>query len=98
MNSTMTSNSLETKDDLEFFFFFKISFVCLFRARFLGVALAGLGLTEVRLPLPPKSWDERHVPPCLVRFIFTLCVWCPVYMYVCVTCLYLLLSESRRRC
>ena len=24
---------------------------------------AGLELTELRLPLPPESWDERHALP-----------------------------------
>jgi hypothetical protein len=25
---------------------------------------AGLELTEICLPLPPKSWDYRHASPC----------------------------------
>lgn len=29
---------------------------------------AGLELTETRLPLRPKCWDERYVPPCLADF------------------------------
>lgn len=25
----------------------------------------GLELTDICLPLPPRGWDERSVPPCL---------------------------------
>jgi hypothetical protein len=26
--------------------------------------------TEIRLPLPPKCWDKRRVPPCLAPLVF----------------------------
>ena len=30
-----------------------------------NVEQAGLKLTEICLPLPPKCWDKRHAPLCL---------------------------------
>ena len=66
---------------LFFVFFFFVFVFFFFETGFLCIALAVLELTlltrlasnsEIRLPLPPKCWDQRRVPPCpaLIKHFF----------------------------
>ena len=56
---------------------FSFLFACISgQTGFLCVALTGLELKEIYLPLPPKHWDLRLAPPLpgLSLFFFNGCV------------------------
>jgi hypothetical protein len=62
------------------FFFFFLDRVSLYSPGCPGAHFVDQAGLELRLPLPPECWDQRHAPPCPAPSGFCIgCLSCPVF-------------------